>query len=567
MLERLLVRGLGIIDAVEVELAPGFVALTGETGAGKSLLVSSLELLAGRRASSELVRTGDDRLKVEGWFRAGSGSGLEEILDDVGVAVGDELVIRREIAAEGRGRCWINDSSVTVATLQRIAPLLLSIHGQHEQHGLADAEVQRRLVDDAGGHDDLLIEVGERFTEWRQAADDLASLEAARANRRDRLDTITFQLAEIDSVAPVPGELEQLTIRRQVLRNAARLRELSASILGSLGEDEDSVVDRIARAERDVEEMVAHGLPLADGNATLAEARIHVEEMVREVRALTAEVDGEPGELDEVENRLHSLEKLMLKYGEPLDRVFEHHSALVGEKDRLEEVEDRLEGAAAAAAAALAVFAEAAQRLDAARHRSGEELANSVETVLTRLNMAGTRLDFRWQPRFDDHSPLVRSGKGVAFDGGGVEECELLIAANPGEEPRPMARIASGGELSRIHLAIRTVLRSAHPGGAVTLLFDEVDSGLGGATAAALAALLADLAVTDQVLAVTHLPQVAAVAGTHFQIDKVQRGERAVTRILQLQGDEREIELARMLAGDEIGASARAHARTLLGGS
>jgi len=567
MLERLLVRGLGIIDAVEVELAPGFVALTGETGAGKSLLVSSLELLAGRRASSELVRTGDDHLKVEGWFRVDPGSGLAGILEEVGLADGDELVIRRELSAEGRGRCWINDDAVTVATLQRIAPLLLSIHGQHEQHGLANAEVQRRLVDHAGDHGGLLTEVGESFAEWRQAADHRASLEIARANRRDRLDTITFQLAEIDSVDPVEGEHEKLTARRDVLRNAARLRELSGSILGSLGDDESSVVDRIARAERDVEEMVAHGLPLAEGNATLAEARIHVEELVREVRALTADMDGDPGELDDVESRLHNLEKLMLKYGEPLDKVFEHREALVAERDRLEEVEDRLEAAAGVEAAALEDFAEAGQRLDTARHRAGAKLARAVEDVLVRLNMAGTRLEFRWQPRIDDRSPLVRNGERVAFDADGVEECELLIAANPGEEPRPMARIASGGELSRIHLAIRTVLRSARPGGAVTLLFDEVDSGLGGATAAALAALLADLAATDQVLTVTHLPQVAAAADTHFKIDKVQVDDRAVTQVLELEGEDREIELARMLAGDEIGQSARAHARTLLGGS
>jgi DNA repair protein RecN (Recombination protein N) len=567
MLERLIVQGLGIIDAVEVELAQGFVALTGETGAGKSLLVTSLELLAGRRASAELVRTGDDRLRVEGWFGLDRGSRVEEILDEVGAADGSQLVIRREVSATGRGRCWVNDVSVTANTLQQMAPTLLSIHGQHEQHGLADADVQRRLVDDAGGHDELLAEVDAGFAEWRDAADQLASLEAARANRRDRLDTIAFQLAEIAAVDPSEGEHEQLTARRQVLRNAARLRELATSILSSLGDDDGSVVDCIARAERDVEEMVAHGLPLAEGAAALADARINIEEMVRDVRALTADVDDSPGALDGVESRLHGLDQLMLKYGEPLGRVFEHRTALISEKDQLEEVEDRLGAAAAAAAAALGVFDVAAGRLDEARREAGTRLARSVEEVLVRLNMAGTHLEFRWQPRIDDHSPLVRDGHGIAFDAGGVEECELLIAANPGEEPRPMARIASGGELSRIHLAIRTVLRSARPGGAVTLLFDEVDSGLGGATAAALASLLADLAATDQVLAVTHLPQVAAAADTHFKIEKLQLNERAVTRIRALEAEDRETELARMLAGDEIGASARAHARTLLGGS
>ena len=567
MLERLIVQGLGIIDAVEVELAPGFVALTGETGAGKSLLVTSLELLAGRRASAELVRTGDDRLRVEGWFSIDGGSGVEDILDEIGAADGSQLVIRREVSAAGRGRCWVNDVSVTANTLQQMAPLLLSIHGQHEQHGLADADIQRRLVDDAGGHDELLAEVGARFAEWRDTADHLISLEAARAGRRDRLDTIAFQLAEIAAVDPSEGEHEQLTVRRQILRNAARLQELATSILGSLGDDDGSVVDRIARAERDLGEMVAHGLPLAESSAALAEARINIEEMVREVRALTADVDDSAGALDGVESRLHSLDQLMLKYGEPLGRVLEHRTALITEKDRLEEVEDRLEAAAAAAAAALGDFDAVAERLDEARRKAGTRLARSVEDVLARLNMAGTLMEFRWQPRIDDHSPLMRDGRGVAFDVGGVDECELLIAANPGEEPRPMARIASGGELSRLHLAIRTVLRSARPGGALTLLFDEVDSGLGGATAAALAHLLADLAATDQVLAVTHLPQVAAVANTHFKIEKLQLDERAVTRVFALEGEDRETELARMLAGDEIGASARAHARTLLGGS
>ena len=567
MLERLIVQGLGIIDAVEVELAPGFVALTGETGAGKSLLVTSLELLAGRRASAELVRTGDDRLRVEGWFSIDRGSGVEDILDEIGAADGSQLVIRREVSAAGRGRCWVNDVSVTANTLQQMAPLLLSIHGQHEQHGLADADIQRRLVDDAGGHDELLAEVGARFAEWRDTADHLISLEAARAGRRDRLDTIAFQLAEIAAVDPSEGEHEQLTVRRQILRNAARLKELATSILGSLGDDDGSVVDRIARAERDLGEMVAHGLPLAEGSAALAEARINIEEMVREVRALTADVDDSAGTLDGVESRLHNLDQLMLKYGEPLGRVLEHRTDLITEKDRLEEVEDRLEAAAAAAAAALGDFDTVAERLDEARRKAGTRLARSVEDVLARLNMAGTLMEFRWQPRIDDHSPLMRDGRGVAFDVGGVDECELLIAANPGEEPRPMARIASGGELSRLHLAIRTVLRSARPGGALTLLFDEVDSGLGGATAAALAHLLADLAATDQVLAVTHLPQVAAVADTHFKIEKLQLDERAVTRVSGLEGEDRETELARMLAGDEIGASARAHARTLLGGS
>jgi DNA repair protein RecN (Recombination protein N) len=565
MLERLQVRGLGIIDAVEIELAPGFVALTGETGAGKSLLVTSLELLAGRRAQSELVRTGDDRLRVEGWFGTKVDQGLTALLEEIGVADALTLVIRREVTNSGRGRCWINDVPVTAASLQRIAPHLLSIHGQHEQHGLAEPAVQRQMVDDSGGHDELLLEVASRYREWREAADHATNLQMEAANRRDRRDVIAYQLAEIESVKPLHGEHDQLIARRQVLRNAARLRELAGSVISRLSDDDDSVVDRIARSEREVEEMVSVGVPLTDSAAGLAEARIHVEELVREVRATTSDIEGDPGELDATEQRLHRLDQLMLKYGEPLDRVFEHRSALLAERDRLEEVEDRLESASAAAAACLSAYDEAASRLDEQRRRAAEKLAASVEQVLGRLNMAGTRLAFRWRARADEASPLVRNQVGVAFDADGVNECELLIAANPGEEARPMARIASGGELSRVHLALRTVLRSARPAGALTLLFDEVDTGLGGATAAALAGLLGDLAATDQVVCVTHLPQVAAAAATHIRVDKVMDGSRAVTRVEALVGESRELEVARMLAGDEIEESARAHARALLG--
>lgn len=567
MLERLTVRSLGIIDSVEVELAPGFVALTGETGAGKSLLVTSLELLAGRRASTELVRTGDDRLLVEGRFSVPAGSAVEAIIDEIGAGAPTPLIIRRELTAAGRGRCWVNDVTVTVGTLQRLAPHLLSIHGQHEQHGLADSRVQRALVDDAGDLGDVIADVGSRYRVWREAADALAELEGARASRRDRLDAIAFQLGEIDAVAPTEGEHAELTARRSVLRNAARLRELSTSVLGGLSDEENAAVDRIARAEREVAEMLEHGLPLDDGAAGLAEARIHLEELVRELRGLTAEIQGDPGELDEVESRLHALDRLMLKYGEPLGAVLEHRAGLLEERTRLEQVEDRLENAAEAARAALDGYVEAAGRLHEARCDAGRRLADEVEAVLDRLNMAGTTLAFRWQAREEATSPLERNGVGVAFDADGVEECELLVAANPGEEPRAMARIASGGELSRIHLAIRTVLRRSRHAGAMTLLFDEVDSGLGGATAAALAGLLADLAGTDQVLAVSHLPQVAAAAESHFRVDKITDDGRSVTRVLPLDGDDRELELARMLAGEELGESAINHARSLLGGT
>jgi DNA repair protein RecN (Recombination protein N) len=565
MLERLCVRGLGIIDEVELEFGKGFGVLTGETGAGKSLLVESLKLLSGQRAQSDMVRTGDDRLRVEAWFSRSDHELLQQLLAELGV-VGDELlVLRRELSSGGRSRCWVNDTPVTAAALQRIAPYLLSIHGQHEQHGLADNTVQRRIVDDYGGLSETLERVRSSYADWAEASAQVDRLRQAQSRRRDRLDTISFQVVEIDSAELRPGEDRELVERRQLLRHAVRISELSSNMLSRLADQEGAAVEAMAQAERDIENMVECGLELDGISDRLVEARVQVEEVVREMRDLVAGVGEDPAELESVESRLHRLDQLMLKYGSPIEEVIEHRDALCEERDELIQVEDRLESAEAAARDALGEYDRVAGELDRARAIAAGSLVEDIQEVLGRLNMGGTRLAFEWQPRFDERSPLMREGRAVAFDANGVEECELLIAANPGEEPRPMARIASGGELSRLHLALRTVLLGRLDGRCLTLLFDEVDSGLGGATAAALADLLADLAAENQVLVVTHLPQVAARAGSHFQVEKVLERDRAVTRATRLDSGEREIELARMLAGDELTESARAHARSLLG--
>jgi DNA repair protein RecN (Recombination protein N) len=564
MLERLVVRGLAIIDQVELELGPGFAALTGETGAGKSLLVESLKLLSGQRAQSDLVRTGNDRLRVEGWFVRGDDGEVSAVLDELGVDCADDLVLRREVSNAGRSRSWVNDTPVTAGALQRIAPHLLSIHGQHEQYGLADSAVQRDLVDQYGELEDLVERVAAAHGVWADAAAEVSRLRDAQSRRRDRLDAIAFQIAEIDAADPQHDEDRELLTRRQLLRHAVQVLELSESALSRLADQEGAAVDALAKAARDLEGMVACGLPLDDAVGRLAEAQMHVEEVVREVRALVGGIEEDPGELERLESRLHRLEQLMLKYGSPIEEVLKHRDRLAAERDELGQVEDRLEVCEAEADDALGEFDRIASKLDAARRAAGEELAAEVEQLLGRLDMGGTQLEFDWRPRLDEHSPLSRSGQAVAFDAYGVDECRLLIVTNPGEEPRPMARIASGGELSRLHLALRGVLIGRHSDRSRTLLFDEVDSGLGGATAAALADVLAHLAAENQVLVVTHLPQVAARADSHYRVEKIIEGGRAVTRTRRLDRPDREAELARMLAGDEVTESALRHARQLL---
>ncbi len=565
MLERLHVADLGIIEEVELEFGPGLTALTGETGAGKSLLVGSLKLLAGGRATADLVRTGSAALRVEGAFRIPGHHPVVGTLEALGLPLaGDELILRREVAATGRSRAWVNDAPVTAGALQAVANHILSIHGQHEQHGLADPVVQRRLVDEYAGHATLMEGVAQAFAHWERVESERRRMEAARSRRRDRLDAIAFQLGEIDAVAPEPGEDERLQARRSVLRNAARIGELGTMAIERLGGEDRSVVSELARALREAREMTELGFPVQGTVEVLEGAGIQAAEALRELEEAMAHLEHDPHELDAVESRLHALETLMLKYGSPVEAVLEHRARLLDEKARLEAIDENLAAARKAAAEALEAYDRAARALQQSRKAAGKKLLDEVGSILGQLAMDGTGLEFRWSARAQDGSPLERDGVPVAFDAGGVEGCELFIAPNRGEALRPMSRIASGGELSRLHLAIRTALRRRRGEAPMTLLFDEVDTGLGGATAAALGTLLAGLAETDQVLVVTHLPQVAARARAHYRVAKRERAHRTVAGVTLLLPEERVQELARMLSGDRVGPTALEHARRLL---
>ncbi len=565
MLERLQVRSLGIIENIDVAFGRGFSVLTGETGAGKSLLVESLELIGGRRASAELIRSGDEKLVVEAWFDQPASGRLAAEFDDLGIPTADEVVIRREITLAGRSRCWVNDTAVTVRGLQRIASHLLAIHGQHEQYGLAEGDTQRRLVDAFGDLGAEAAGVQDFWQRWIEASGEVRRLEAARDRRRDRMDTILFQEGEIDAMAPTPGEDDELRARRLRLRHAARLQALTSGVVDGLGDREGAVVEELARAERGVAQMGECGVDVEEILRLVTEARVISEEALREVRALGGDIREDPAELDGIESRLHALEKMMLKYGGTLEEVLDHRERLRAERTELEKVEDRLESARRDDAAALEAFDEAAICLQLKRVEASRAMAVEISRVLERMDMVGTMLDFHWAARPEDGSPLRRDGLPVGFGADGVEEVELLLAANEGEDLRPMARIASGGELSRLHLAVRTVLRQRGPSQGLTLLFDEVDSGLGGATAAALAGLLAELAHHDQVLVVTHLAQVAGRAEAQFKVEKSVNGGRTTTSVTRLEGEARTREVARMVAGEAVTDAARSHAAELLG--
>ncbi len=434
MLERLSVRGLGIIDQVDLEFGPGFVVLSGETGAGKSLLVESLKLVAGDRARTELVRSGSDRLRVEAVFSTTGAT--RAALAELGLDPAEEVVIRREVTATGRSRSYVNDAVVTATGLQRLATTLLAIHGQHEQYGLADPDVQRALVDRFGDLGAAAERPARAFARWEASHAEVARLSAARRGRRDRLDAIAYQIQEIDAVAPTSGEIEELTQRRQALRHAVRLQELGRGVLADLDEDEDAVVDRLAAAERAVSEMVELGLAAA-ASAAVSEARIGLEETVRDLRGLVGDLHEDPTALEAAESRLHALDGLCLKYGADLDDVLDHRRALDDEKAELEGVEDRLGAAVVEEAAALEAFDAVARALTGARREAAEELAAAVAAGLADVEVAGARLEFAGDVRPEAGNSLPWGDPPVAFDGAGGEQSGSRLAGHRGERRGP----------------------------------------------------------------------------------------------------------------------------------
>lgn len=563
MLRELAVENLGIIERVQVSLPGGLIALTGETGAGKSLLVQSLQLLQGERAEADQVRAGCDRLVVQARLEVPPASPAWDFLRELGIAGEGELILRREVSAQGRSRAWINESPVTAGALQRLAPHLLVIHGQHDQRQLADPTRHLELVDAAGGLWEERARVAAAFATWTTVRDELAARRRALASRQERLDLIELRCREIDEARVVEGEDETLREERALLRHAERIGELVSVVRAGVGGEGGGVA--LARAARAAAELASLGLPAQEAAADLEQARLLTEEAERTIERLAARVRHDPARLEAVEARLAMLERLARKYGGSLAAVLQERTRLAEERAALEGVEDDVQRLAEEEAQRARDYLTAALALTRRRRAVAGTVASQVAAVLAKLGMPEVKLELRLAARRGEEGELEVDGQRVRPAADGIDVGELYFSANPGEEPRSLARIASGGELSRLHLALRTVMRerSGQPGG-VTLLFDEVDAGIGGTVADELGRLLAEVARRDQVLVVTHLPQIAARATAHLAVRKGTVGGRTVTEVHEVTGDERVAELVRMLGGTATTPAARRHAEELL---
>jgi DNA repair protein RecN (Recombination protein N) len=554
MLRFLKISHLAVIDAVEVDFEPGFNVLTGETGAGKSILVEAVGLLLGGRASGDLVRTGEDAASIEAIFESD----------------GEELVVRREITAQGRSRAFINGALATAGALKDLSGRLIELHGQHEHQTLLDPATHLDVLDTFGRLDDPLDRTRTAFEAMRAAGEEVARVRRAVADRETRLELVTFQLGELDRAAlkaGEPGEDVELAATRQVLASAERVERLCAESYASLYESDGAILAGLGGVWRRVGELALldpQFQPYLDARDGI---KSQLEDLALFLRRYADSIEASPARLQQIEERLALLERLKRKYGPSVADVIARRDALRRELSDLEGGDERLAHLARDHAAARAAYLEAAGLLGTERRRVAAGLARQLERILGELAMERTRFEVRFNTE-----PLPEA----AWDARGIDAAEFFVSPNPGEELRPLARIVSGGELSRIMLAIKTLTAASRHGfsdatdrppsaSAPGLIFDEVDAGIGGRVADVVGRKLRALGSAFQVLCITHLPHIAVYADAHFQIEKrVDRG-RTRTTVVRLDEPRRVDELARMLGGEAISDSLRASAREMLG--
>jgi DNA repair protein RecN (Recombination protein N) len=550
MLTELRIQDFAVIDRLAVRLGPGLNALTGETGAGKSIIVGALSLLLGERASADVVRSGAERAIVEAVFDVDGNRAVLEQLAQHGVEPEDGLLIlRREIAANGRGRVWINGAASTVSVLTSLGDHLVDLHGQHEHQSLLHPRQQRTLLDAYADAMTLARDVRTYYEQLRSARTRLQELEARTRATEQRADFLRFQLDEIERAKVKPGEEEELELESTRLTHASELASLAGALHNELYAGERAMGARLADVRRTLDQLVRIDSSLAQWRETVESALFGLEELGREMGDYAAGVEHDPARLDDIKRRQDLLFRLKRKYGPAFDDVLRTAVQARTELDALASSaldHTALEREIAAAAESLAA---AAKRLSVARGKGAKKLAAAIAAVLPELGMTGGRFAV-------ELTPLDEIGAD------GAEDVEFRVAVNAGFEPRPLTRVASGGELSRIMLALKTELaRLDH---IPTLVFDEIDAGIGGRVAHYVGDKLKSVADAHQVFVITHLPQIASRADVHLLVQKHEARGITATTLLALDGDSRVQELARLLGGDPESEVSISHAREML---
>ena len=540
-----------VVEHVRVRFHAGLNLLTGETGSGKSIVVDALGLVLGARASAEMVRSDTERARVSAIFEAPRDKACLELLNEAGLTIEDgELLIEREVLAGGKSRAFLGSRPVTVALLRELAPYLGDIHGQHEQQQLFSSGAQLQLLDDSAGLDEQRERAGELFREWKRVERELEELNRSEQEKLRMADLWSFQRKEIEAAALKPGEEVQLENQRLVLRNVAKLQESAGAAYAALYDAPESASAQVRTALKKLDELARIDRSFEEVAETLRAATIGIDEASDRIRDYQGRLEADPQRLEDVESRLASIDRLKRKYGSSLEDVLAFLDHVRAQMDAVESAGERRVKLEREAAERSEAYREAAAALTKLRKAAAAKLAKKVETELDSLALENAV--FRVEVSVAEPSE------------NGVDRVDFLISANPGEEPRPLDRVASGGELSRIALALKTSTGARTKGVERTLVFDEIDSGIGGGVAEAVGRRLKKLSGANQVLCVTHLAQVAGFADHHYFVEKREVKGRTVAEVEELSGAARTREIGRMLSGQRVTPEALKHAEQLI---
>ncbi len=552
MLVELLVENFAVADRVRVRFDPGLNVLTGETGSGKSLIVDSLALLFGGRATAELVRSGAERARIAGIFEAPMEGGLPGLLAEAGVEVEDgELLIEREVMANGKSRAFAGSRPVTAALLRSIAPFLGDLHGQHDQQRLFDPEEQRRLLDEFAGLESAVGRAGLLFRQWQATEKELATLDAREQEVLRQRDLWSFQKNEIETAGLKSGEDVALENELRVLANVVKLKESAGAALEALQGDGGSALESLRTATRRLVELRRIDEGLSPVLESLRTAEILIDEGARDLGRYADQLEADPGRLGVIENRLGEIDKLRRKYGQNIEEILAFCERVSADLELVESASGRREELRKSSAKLYADFAATAGELSAERKKAAAALEKRIEAELKDLNM--------------ERSRFVISIEETEWGPTGADRVEYRISTNLGEEERPLVKVASGGELSRVALALKVALTTkTRAQEARTLVFDEVDAGIGGSAAEQVGRKLKRLAARNQLICVTHLAQIAAFGDHHFAVEKKEAKGRTFSVVEELAGENRVKEVARMMGGQRLTTEGLKYAEQLI---
>ncbi len=566
MLKKLTIKNYALIEELNVEFERGLNIITGETGAGKSIIIDALSLILGERADTDAVRKGAEKTIVEGFFNVSGNQKLETLLKQNGIEFSDELILRREVPVKGQSRSFINDSPTTNALLKEVGDLLVDLHGQHEHQSLLRVETHIDLLDDYGRFESLVDEFNDLYLKANKTLDELKELKAKEKQLIEKRSLYEFQIKEIDDVNPRQCEEEELENELRILENAERLFSSTERLYQVLYESENAIHDQLILVRNELESLCSIDNTFDEQKKEAASAAAIIDEIAKFIQQYNSKIEFNPERLEEIRDRLGNIALLKKKYGGSLDAVLQYREKIGREFELAINFQTEIALLQKRFESEREIASEIAQRLSIKRYDVAKKANKAIVQVLAELGIPNAIFEIKISslPASDKESAIIKIGKDyLESTQKGIDFVEFYISTNIGEDPKPLIKVASGGEISRIMLALKMILAKSDR--LPLLIFDEIDVGVSGRIAQAVGQSLKKLSQFHQVIAITHLPQIAGLADVHFVVEKLENKKRAITRMRKLNLEERVEEVAKLMSGEEITESGLESARELIG--